>query len=66
VQDVESATNAALWTPTHVNPDPDTGPSRTVSATFADGDVSLFRMLLVLPVSDEFRIVGDELELRTP
>jgi hypothetical protein len=52
--------NAAVYTPTHVNPTPLTAPSSTVSATFADGAVPKLKMLLVLPVSAEFRIDGDD------
>jgi hypothetical protein len=63
-QAVPSATNNAVYTPTHVNPEPLTAPSSVVSATFADAE--LFRILLVLPVIDEPRIDGDEAPFHTP
>ena len=52
------ATKAALYTPTHVTLAPAvTGPSSMVSATCAIDKGSL-KMLLVVPVIDEFRIDG--------
>ena len=54
-----------VYAPTHVNPPPATlPPPSAVSATCAV-DPSL-RMLLVVPLIDEFRIVGDDELLYTP
>jgi hypothetical protein len=56
--------NAVVYTPTHVYPTPPTATSSTVSATFAVDEA--LKMLLVVPVIDEFRIDGDDDELYTP
>lgn len=66
LQVAPSAAKAAVYTPTHVKPAPATGPWSTVSATFADGVVPKLLMLLVAPVIEEFRIVGDDDPLTTP
>ena len=55
-----------VYTPTHARPPPGaTGPLSMVSATPALA-VPVLTMLLLLPVNDEFRIVGDEESFCTP
>ena len=46
------------YAPTHVNTPPTTLPSSSVSATGADP--ASLKMLLMVPVTDEFRIDGDD------
>ena len=56
---------AVSYAATQKNPLPATAPPSAVSATFAF-DVPTLKMLLVVPVIDEFRIVGDDEQLYTP
>ena len=58
------ATKSVVYTPTHVKELPVTPPPSAVSATCAVDP--LLKMLLVVPVIDEFRIVGDDETLNTP
>ena len=60
-----AAAKSVSYTPTQKNPLPATAPPSAVSATFAF-DVLSLKMLLVLPVIDEFRIDGDDEMLYTP
>ena len=57
------ATKSVVYTPTHVKELPVTPPPSAVSATCAvagSGGTTVLKMLLLVPVIDEFRIFGDD------